>query len=148
LRVSREDAEVHAEVASEERQRQEDRRDDGKRADDLRLPAGDEFRVVAESVPSLLADVLAVLPHPGDALAVTVEVLLRAGAHAGQPVHRLGDFFQVVGIPPKFLDAIGEDAEDLDELVVHLRRGTTEHAQLNLAKPVIECEQLRPEAAD
>jgi len=36
LRVSGEDAEVHAEVASEERQRQEDRRDDGERAEDLR----------------------------------------------------------------------------------------------------------------
>jgi hypothetical protein len=41
--VSGEGAEVHAEIAGEERQRQEDRRDDGQRVDDLRLPAGDDF---------------------------------------------------------------------------------------------------------
>jgi hypothetical protein len=53
-----------------------------------------------------------------------------------------------MGIPPEFLDAIGDDAEDLDKLVVHFRRGAAEHAQLNLAQSVVECEQLRPEAAD
>src|SRR5215469_2264060 len=148
FQVAGEDAEVHAEVANQERQRQEDRRDDGKRADDLRLPTGDEFRVVAQSVLRLLTDVSDVLPHAGDAPAVPVEMLLRAGAHARQLVHRLGDLFQVVGIPPELLDAVGDSAEDLDELVVYLRRSTTEHAQLNLAQPVIEREQLRPEAAD
>jgi hypothetical protein len=39
LHVVGEDAEVHAEVAGEERQRQEDRGDDGERVDDLGLPA-------------------------------------------------------------------------------------------------------------
>ena len=53
-----------------------------------------------------------------------------------------------MGIPPEFLDAIGDDAEDLDKLVVHFRRGAAEHAQLNLAQSVVECERLRPEAAD
>src|SRR5215472_9176992 len=121
FQVAGEDAEVHAEVAGEERQRQEDRRDDGKRADDLRLPTGDNFRVVAESVPRLPADVLATLRYPGDAAAVPVEMLLRAGAHARQPLHRLGDLFKVMGIPPEFLDAVGDSAEDLHEFVVHLR---------------------------
>src|SRR5215472_13951612 len=104
FQVAGEDAEVHAEVAGEERQRQEDRRDDGKRADDLRLPSGDEFRVVAESIPRLLTDVLAVLPHPSDTLTVTIEMLLCSGAHARQLLHRLGDLFKVVGIPSEFLD--------------------------------------------
>jgi hypothetical protein len=38
--------------------------------------------------------------------------------------------------------------EDLDELVVHFRRDVAQHAQLNLAQPVVEREQLQPEAAD
>jgi hypothetical protein len=40
------------------------------------------------------------------------------------------------------------DAEDLDKLVVHLRRDPAQHAQLDLAQPIVEREQLRPEAAD
>ena len=39
MHVVGEDAEVHADVAGEERQRQEDRGDDGERVDDLGLPA-------------------------------------------------------------------------------------------------------------
>ena len=45
-------------IAGEERQRQEDRRDDGKCVDDLRLPTGDNFPVVTESVLRLPADAL------------------------------------------------------------------------------------------
>src|SRR5215813_3437723 len=116
FRVGGEDAEVHAEVACEERQRQEDRRDDRQGVDDLRLPAGDEFGVVAESVLGLLADVPGVLLHPGYAPPVTIEILLRTWAHARQRVYHLGDVLKVVGIPPEFLDAAGEKAENLDEL--------------------------------
>jgi len=66
----------------------------------------------------------------------------------GDVLKVLGDFLKVVGVPPELLDGVGEDAEDLDELVVHFRRDATQHAQLNLAQPVVEREQLRPEAAD
>ena len=45
FRVTRKGREVHAEVAGEERQRQEDRRDDGKRVEALRLTTGDVIRV-------------------------------------------------------------------------------------------------------
>jgi hypothetical protein len=45
-------------------------------------PVGDEFRVVAESVLRLLADVPGVLLHPGYASPVPVEMLLRTWAHS------------------------------------------------------------------
>jgi hypothetical protein len=84
LHIGSEDAEVHAEVASEERQWKEYRRDDGTRAENPPLPTGDQFRVVAESVLRFLPDVFGVLPYPADAVAVTVtvEMLLGARAHA------------------------------------------------------------------
>ena len=114
----------------------------------LRLPAGDEFRVVTQGVLGLLADVPGVPLHPGYPPPVTVEILLRTLGQARRPVLHLGDVLKVVGVPSELLDAVGEDAEDLDEFLVHFRRGTMQHAQLNLAQPVVEREQLRPEAAD
>jgi hypothetical protein len=69
---------------------------------------------------------------------VTVEVLVGARSHARQPLYRVRNLIQVVGIPTELPDAIGEDAQDLDEFVVHLWRGPTEHAQLDSAQPVVD----------
>jgi len=71
----------------------------------------DDCRVLAESVLGLPADVPGVLLHPGYAPPATVEMLLRIWVRAGQLVHHLGGVRKVVGVPPEFLDGVGEEAE-------------------------------------
>src|SRR5262249_1070288 len=108
------------------------------RTQDLRLPPGDDFGVLTQRVLRLLADLSAVVSHPTATVAVTDQTISRAGAHPRHSPRGRVDLVEVVCIPTKFLDAVGEDAEDLDEFLVDFRRGAIEHAQLDLAQSVVE----------